>query len=487
MNFRRRWLVERCLIAMVTAGTLLAADSPVADAVMNRDQEALAALLSQNVNVNDTQPDGTSALHWAAHWEDTAAVDLLIRAHANVNAVNRYGLSPLLEAATNGNARVVRQLLDAGANARAALSTGQTALMLAARTGNIEALTALLNHGAEINAKERVRGQTALMWAVAERHPRAAKALIDRGADVNAIADVYRDQPKMGATQGIVLNGMTALHFAARQNDLESTRILVSAGARVDGVTADHYTALQVAVLNLHYQIAQYLLEQKADPNIADNFGRTPLYAVIDLRNLEISSRPSPETDIIGHLEMIRFLLHHGANPNSRLSQTMPLRGVNNFDGRWADLTGATPYLRATQSADLPVMRLLLANGADPALQTTNHTTGLMLAAGVGFDEGTSHGAAEDVPEAMRICIEHGDDVNAVNDEGYTALHGAAFRGTNDVVKLLVKAGARIDVKNKDGWSPETLALGHKFINGGFNRHEDTAALLRQLASSPRP
>jgi len=205
---------------------------------------------------------------------------------------------------------------------------------------------------------------------------------------------------------------------------------------------------------------------------------------VIDLRNLEISSRPAPENDAIDHMEMIRILLAHGADPNARLTKNMPLRGVNNFDGRWADLTGATPYLRAVQSADLPVVRLLLEHGANPRIQTSNHTTALMLAAGVGFDEGTSHGAAEDVPEAIRICIENGDDVNAVNDEGYSALHGAAFRGTNAVVKQLVQAGARIDVKNKDGWSPEMLALGHKFINGGFNRHEETAALLRELAAS---
>jgi len=145
--------------------------------------------------------------------------------------------------------------------------------------------------------------------------------------------------------------------------------------------------------------------------------------------------------------------------PTRGLPKTCRCGGVNNFDGRWADLTGATPYLRAVQSADLPVMRLLLERGADPKIETKNHTTGLMLAAGVGFDEGTSHGAAEDVPEAMKICMAHGDDVNAVNDEGYTALHGAAFRGTNEVVKLLVQAGAKIDVKNKDGWSPETLAL----------------------------
>jgi uncharacterized protein len=146
-----------CLVAILTAGTLAAADSPLADAVMHRDKDAIAAPLSQNVSVNAAQPDGTTALHWTAHWEDTVTLDLLIRAHANPNAANRYGLTPLLEAATNGDASVVTKLLNAGADANVALSTGQTALMLAARTGNVAAVKALLSHGGEVDAMARRR------------------------------------------------------------------------------------------------------------------------------------------------------------------------------------------------------------------------------------------------------------------------------------------------------------------------------------------
>jgi ankyrin repeat protein len=477
----QRWL----LLSLFAAVAL--AQAPVADAVMRGDKTALAALLEKKADVNAAQSDGATALLWAAHRGDAEMAGLLLRAGAHPEIANRYGFTPLLEAARIGSSAVVEELLSAGANPNTAVSSGQTALMLAARSGSLDAISALLNHGVDVNAREHIHGQTALMWAAAERHPEAVKLLIARGADVNAHADVPRnakDQPKMGPTQGITLDGMTALHLAARQNDVDSARLLLASGARIDEPTTAGYTALELAVLNLHYHLAAFLLDQRADPNIGDSFGRTPLYAAIDLRNLEISSRPTPESGAIDHMDMIRILLAHGADPNARLTTNMPLRGVNNFDGRWADLTGATPYLRAVQSTDLPVMRLLLEHGANPKLQTADHSSALMLAAGVGFDEGTSHGSVEDVPEAIRICLEHGDDVSAANDDGYTALHGAAFRGANDVVRLLVRAGAKIDVKNKDGWSPETLALGHKFLNGGFNRHEATAALLRELTLS---
>jgi len=486
----KEWLPMVVLVAANTAGILAAADTAVADAAMRQDHATLKELLSQRADVNAAQVDGSTALHWAAHWADDETAAALIRAGANVQAANRYDVTPLLEAATNGSGNLIQALLAAGADAKSALPGGQTALMLAARAGSVDGVRALLARDADVNARENTRGQTALMWATAERHADVAKALIEAGADVNAHANVARDpayQPKVGPTQAIALEGMTPLIFAARQNDVESVRVLLAAKASVDGAAADGTTPLLVAVLNVHYQLAKFLLENGANPNAVDGFGRTALYAAIDLRNFEMSSRPAPGRDTMDHLDMIKLLLEHGANPNIRLTQNMPLRGLNNFDGRWADLAGATAFLRAAQSADLTVMRLLLEHGADARIQTTDHTTALMLAAGVGFDEGTSHGSEAEVPEAIRICLELGGDVNAVNDVGYTAMHGAAFRGANAVVKLLAEKGAKPDVKNKEGITPEDLALGHKFINGGFNRHEDTAALVHRLANPAKP
>ena len=226
---------RKTTLALVAFVSLVnAADVSVADAARNRDVIAVKALVAQGADVNAAQTDGTTALDWAAHWEDAEMVAALIRARANVNAANRYGYTPLLEAATSGDAAIVKSLLEAVVrDANAALSTGQTALMFAARNaGHVEAIRALLDGGAAVNAKEKLRGQTALMWAAAEKHAAAVKLLIERGAEVNAHADVYREQPKMSPTQGIILNGMTALHFAARQNDIESMKVLSSRRAR---------------------------------------------------------------------------------------------------------------------------------------------------------------------------------------------------------------------------------------------------------------
>lgn len=480
-----KWL----LAASFGIASIVYAEAPLADAVMRQDVAAVQELLNKNTDPNAAQPDGSTALLWAAHWSDEETTAALIRAGANVNAANRYGTTALIEAATNGSTGLIQLLLRAGVNPNAALAANQSALMLAARSGSVGGVKALIAAGAVVDARETSRGQTALMWAVAENHAEGAKALIDAGADVNAHANVVRDpayQPKSGPTQLQALEGMTPLLFAARQGALESIRVLLDAKAKIDETANDGSTALLVSVLNVHYDITKLLLEKGANPNLVDGLGRAPLYAAIDLRNFEISSRPAPARSAIDPMDVIKLLLDQGANPNIRLTKNMPLRGLNNFDGRWADLTGATAFLRAAQSADLPVMRLLLARGADGRIQTTDHTTALMLAAGVGFDEGTSHGAEADVPEAIRICLELGNDVNAVNDLGYTAMHGAAFRGANTVVKLLAEKGARPNVKSKEGTTPEDLALGHKFINGGFNRHEDTAALVHGL-SNPSP
>jgi ankyrin repeat protein len=284
------------------------------------------------------------------------------------------------------------------------------------------------------------------------------------------------------------VGGMTALLFAARQNDMKSAALLLAAGADINETAQDGTSPILVAVMNGHYTLANFLLEKGADPNAVDGKGRAALYAAVDMRNLEWSTRPAPpEKDPLTELDLINALLAHGANPNARLTKKIPLRGQPSFDGRWANMIGATPLWRAAQSDDVTLMRLLKEKGADPMLTSTDHTTVLMVAAGVGWSDGQSHGAQSDAPDALKLCLEWGLDINAKNDIGYTALHGAAFRGANEVVKLLVEKGARTDVKNQEGRLPVNMAEGMHIGPGGWVEHEDTAALLRKLMAGQNP
>jgi ankyrin repeat protein len=478
-----------CAVILLSAATLQA-DSRLADAAMTPDREAVRSLLKQKVDVNAPQPDGTTALHWTVRQDDLETADLLICAGANVKTANRFGATPLSLAATNGNAAMIEKLLKAGEDANAVVSeSGDTVLMLAARTGKPDAVAMLLNHGADVN-KTNATGQTALMWAAAERNAAAVQVLVDHKADLAARTHAAPPPKPMDTifSAPFPVGGMTALLFAARQNDLKSASILLAAGADVKETAQDGTSPILVAILNGHYALANFLLEKGADPNAVDGKGRAALYAAVDMRNLEWSTRPAPpEKDTMTELDLIRALLAHGANPNARLTKKIPLRGQPSFDGRWANMIGATPFWRAAQSDDVTAMRLLVEKGADPLLATTDHTTPLMVAAGVGWSDGQSHGSQSDAPEALKLCLEWGGDVNAANDVGYTALHGAAFRGADEVVKLLVETGAKMDVKNQEGRLPVNMAEGMHIGPGGWVEHEDTAALLRKLMAAHNP
>jgi ankyrin repeat protein len=478
-----------CVLILLSV-TGLQADSRLADAAQSQDNATVHALLKQKVDVNTPQPDGTTALHWAVRQDDLETADLLIHAGANVKAANRFGATPLSLAATNGNAAMIEKLLKAGEDANSVVSeSGDTVLMLAARTGKPDAVAMLLNHGADIN-KTNATGQTALMWAAAERNSSAVQVLIEHKADLAAKTHAAPPPKPMDTifSAPFPVGGMTALLFAARQNDVKSAAILLAAGADVKETAQDGTSPILVAILNGHYTLANFLLEHGADPNAVDGKGRAALYAAVDMRNLEWCTRPAPpEKDPLTELDLIKALLAHGANPNARLIKKIPLRGQPSFDGRWANMIGATPFWRAAQSDDVTVMRLLKENGADPLLSTTDHTTPLMVAAGVGWSDGQSHGSQSDAPEALNLCLEWGGDVNAANDVGYTALHGAAFRGANEVVKLLVEKGARMDVKNQEGRLPVNMAEGMHIGPGGWVEHEDTAALLHKLMAAHNP
>ena len=494
-------------------------------AVKERDSEAVRSLLKQHVDVNVPQADGATALAWAVYWDDLETAELLIRASANVNAANDYGVTPLSLACTNGNTAMIERLLAAGANANAAQWTGETPLMTCARGGNVEGVKSLLARGADVNAKETRRGQTPLMWAVVQKHPEVTRVLIDHGASVNAKSHPLPDfQPITYAVYGANRRvpgtlarldpvdasseaaspggGFTPLMFAARAGDLDSARMLLAAGANVNETTPKNGNALVIASASGHEALAILLLEHGADSNAVDARGVTALhYAVrmgmeaINGVPLKSSRLPWPDMPYL-----VKALLAHGANPNARIAIEYPFSSDAYFVPS-IGVAGATPFFLAAAAADVEVMRALVAGGADPWLATKENTTPLMVAAGVGRVEDRSEEETKKALEAVKLAVELGSDVNATNDLGKTALHGAAFTGANAIIQFLVEKGAKLDTKNIFGETALIIALGdpdqmvslYRAKYGGSVRagdivhviHNSSAELLLKLGATP--
>jgi len=515
-------IYRRLLLAIVVVCALASpqvagqAAPPLIEAVRNQDHEAVRVLLAEQIDVNAPQPDGATALHWAVHWEDLELADLLIDAGADVNVANDLGVTPLVMACTSGHAALVDRLLVAGADPNAALASGETAMMAAARAGSLEAVGALVDRGADVNATETTRGQSALMWAVANAHPEVTRVLLARGADIHARSATRTRVFSMGgsrsagsASGGISLEeveqgGSTPLLFAARSGDLASARLLVAAGADVEDTTADGNTALVIAAHSGHGSLAAYLLDEGADANAAP-LGYTALHAAVvrgnlldrDVRNLDPGAGAS----------LVRALLAHGADPNARLVKGTPVRRWSHdfaFMARWV---GATPLWLAAKFLEVEMMRVLVEAGADLGLASSNGTTPLMAAAGLGYswgggsafirnrrdfssynpvasaELGTRVPAAEEqrALEAVTVALELGADVNAANAGGDTALHAAASLGMNTVIELLTARGGDVHAENRRGQTPVALAVYSDGIGGNRFVRESTAALLHSL------
>jgi ankyrin repeat protein len=493
-----------CAVAFVAATA--AAGAPTApvkaslvEAARNGDEAAVKALLTARANVNAPEPDGTTALHWATSRNQTAIVALLIKAGADVKLANRYGVTPLLLACESGSPAVVTALLAAGADPNNTMPEGETALMVAARSGKTEIVKLLAAHGGKTETRESWHGQTALMWAAAEGHAEVVRTLVELGADVRARTD----------------GGFTPLLFAARAGKVDAVKALLAAGADVnDALTPtaspaaksmpeaggagnnagvvreavirpsagglDGTSALMLALTNKRWTLAKLLIESGANPNDARS-GWTGLHELAYLRKPNVGKGlpPQEEVEHTNTLDVARALVEHGADVNAR--QTKERR-----DGSRNDLNrvGATPLLLAAKHADVPLMRFLAEHGADPHLTTDQHASLLMVAAGVGiFNVGESAGTNEEALEATRLAFELGStDVNAVDDGGWTALHGAAKRGSNEITQFLVDHGTTVfeATTSKEGWTALRIADG-VFVGGTIKRADETAALIRKL------
>jgi uncharacterized protein len=482
-----------------------AATSELADAAMARNALSVRSLLQKNADVNAPQVDGTTALHWAVHYDDLDTADLLIRSGARVSTANREGVTPLQLAAMNGSASMIDKLLKAGADANAALTpSGDTALMMAARTGTPEAITVLLEAGATVNANESWGGTTALMWAVSEQHAAAVKLLLDHGADVNARSNFVAAANGRGfegrtpaapqaeqKVEEFASGWLTPLMFAAREGDLESARLLVGAGANVNAIAGDGKDALGLAIFNGNYDFASFLIDSKSDVNHADTQGFTPLFWAVDRRNMETAPN-FPWMITADPLPLIKKLLDAGANPNALVNNT-PRARMRAGSPR---IVFATALMRAAFSADLELVKMLLSYKADPTIISRDGETMIEAAAGLGFIQGYSKGktAAERL-EVVKLFAGLGADVNQADDYGITPLMVAGNMGDTAIIQYLVDAGADLGAydlgKKNDGafgasvepLMPVDYAIGvGTFVpNNAVIIHEDAVALMFRL------
>jgi uncharacterized protein len=423
---------------------------PLIEAARTGDRDTLRSLLQKGADVNATEGDGATALHWAAYRDDLEAVDLLIRAGAKVNVANDLGATPLWAAAQNGSEAMVRRLLAAGANPNAKLLLGETVLMVASRAGNAAVAEQLLAKGADVNARA-ARNQTALIWAVAQKHPDVVKVLLAHHADVNARSDAWTDVEAVAPHGNLEYNKAiphgndTPLLFAARVGDLASAKLLVAAGANVNDMDAWGISVVELAAHSGFADFVEFVLDKGADPN-SGKTGFTALHEAIMRRDER----------------MVAALLAHGADPNAPLRTWTPTRRSSRDYNFEPELIGATPFWLAARYTEPGVLRLLVKHGADPLFvhnsdrildrypwqHRKESLTPLMAAMGMGGggQPWVEIERAQREPlalETSKLLVDLGVDVNASNTDGRRALDAAKNLKFDSVVAYLTEKGAK--------------------------------------------
>lgn len=523
-------LAGLCVVVFLSVGAPAGAadaDLRLVQAAAAQDRDAVRRLLREKIDVNAARADGATALLWAAHGDDLEMADLLLRAGAKVNQSDDYGVTALARACENASELMVQKLLNAGADPNAALESGLTPLMTAARTGNVNVVKLLLAHRANINAATKDAKATALMWSVSAQHDDVTRVLVEGAANVRASTT----------------KGTTPLMFAASNGDIAIAKMLIAAGADVNEPSADGTRVLPFAINAGQLAFARFLTEQGADPN--GTMGAVPaLHVAIGgagpwlddwnrrhgtfggivsgIRSSSMRAEPSAQ------LEMVKLLLARGADPNFRINKTAlhtsyigyPTKGAfEPFTNGTGDLRGATPIWLAAAAAgsrsgrlndgaaavatdaasgqegsDFHYVRMieaLLAAGANPNVTTVDGTTPLMVAAGLGRIGGGAGGISKagrgsrslEAEQAVRVLVKAGVDINAKNEADFSAIHGAAFLGTNEMIELLVKEGADINARDFRGRTPYRIAGGSK-QSFHFVAFPETAELLKSLGAN---
>jgi len=492
-------------VALLGAATAQAGPADVADAAKRGDRTAVRTALARRADVNATQIDGSTALHWAVERDDVEMADLLIRAGARVSARTREGVTPLQLAAINGSAPMLDRLLKAGADPNASLTpVRDTALMMAARTGRTDALRVLVEAGADVNAKETWGGTTPLMWAVSEGHAEAAQTLIAAGADANARSHYVAAAngrgfegrtPLATATDAkaaeFASGWLTPLMLAAREGNTELGRILIGAGADVNAAAGDGKTALALAIFNGNYDLASALVDAKVDVNNVDTQRFTPLFWAVDRRNMETAPN-FPWMVTADAMPLIRALLDAGADPNALVNNT-PRARMREGSPR---IVFSTALMRAAFAADLELVTLLLQRGADPSIISRDGETMVSAAAGLAFIHGYHRGKSPDERlQVVKRFVELGNDVNLPDDYGITPLMAAGNFGSVPIIQYLIDVGADLGAhdlgKKNDGQfgssneplMPVDYAIGvGTFVpNNAVIIHEDAVALMARL------
>ena len=471
-----RWIMLSLML--VTTMDVASGNQLLIAAVRDQDTATARELIEQNVDVNSPQADGATALHWAVHRDDLETAKMLIEAGADVNVTNDFGIMPISLACTNGNASMVETLLNAGADCSATLMTGESVLMMAAHAGDLNTVDVLLNYGADVNANEPVRNQTALMWALGENHTGVARRLIEQGADVNAQTSL----------------GTTPLLFAAREGNLDATEMFLDAGVDINWKANDEMTALHMATQRGHGDVAALLLDRGADPN-ADGPGWTPLHWAVGTWETEMNGAngmtapKGHEWDALrgvqeGKYELVKKLLEHGADSNARLKKS-PRRFGFTVTKPPKDMT---PLGLAAFAGEADIMRLLADHGADVSLKSEDGLSPLLIAAGVSrYPLGMQQENAvplEDLLAAVQVAVELGADVHETSPEGDTAMHGAAWIRSEELIRFLADHGADVNAVNDKGQSPIFIAErdGRTAGTGPKLDHSEIADLLRDLS-----